>query len=160
MEQILRITLPLYFIIYFGLAFVAKTILVAKKIGKNPIVLQKDDTVYGLIGQYFKLIMLGMSIYVFLFAFFPALYEYFLPIHQLDKKVFKYIGAGLMLFALVWTIIAQTHMKNSWRIGIDTETKTELVTGGLFRFSRNPIFFGMIISLLGIMLATPNAVTI
>jgi hypothetical protein len=34
-------------------------------------------------------------------------------------------------------------MKNSWRIGIDTVTKTELVTTGLFAISRNPFFFGM-----------------
>ena len=50
-------------------------------------------------------------------------------------------------------------MKNSWRIGIDTETKTELITTGLFRHSRNPIFFGMIISLVGLFLTTPNALT-
>jgi protein-S-isoprenylcysteine O-methyltransferase Ste14 len=50
-------------------------------------------------------------------------------------------------------------MKNSWRIGIDTETKTELVTSGLFSLSRNPIFFGMILSLIGLFLTTPNAFT-
>ena len=47
-------------------------------------------------------------------------------------------------------------MKNSWRIGIDTETKTELITAGLFQLSRNPIFFG---SLIGLFLTTPNALT-
>ncbi len=50
-------------------------------------------------------------------------------------------------------------MRNSWRIGIDTETETELITSGLFQYSRNPIFFGMIISLLGLFLTTPNALT-
>jgi protein-S-isoprenylcysteine O-methyltransferase Ste14 len=51
-------------------------------------------------------------------------------------------------------------LKNSWRIGIDTKTKTELVTNGLFSISRNPIFFGMIITLIGVFLATPNALTV
>jgi protein-S-isoprenylcysteine O-methyltransferase Ste14 len=59
----------------------------------------------------------------------------------------------------VWTVIAQGHMKNSWRIGIDTDTKTELVTSGLFSISRNPIFFGMTLSLFGLFLTTPNALT-
>ena len=72
----------------------------------------------------------------------------------------KYIGLGLLAFALIWTIIAQGHRKNSWRIGIDTETKTELITAGIFQFSRNPIFFGMIVSLVGLFLTTPNALTI
>jgi protein-S-isoprenylcysteine O-methyltransferase Ste14 len=31
-------------------------------------------------------------------------------------------------------------MDNSWRIGIDEENKTGLVTKGIFSISRNPIF--------------------
>lgn len=159
MNEFLRIFLPTYFIVYFGIAFVAKSIIVAKRIGKNPLVLPKDDSAYGLIGLYFKLTIIFMLVYVLLFAFVPTLYDDFLPIKQLDNLTIKWIGLGLLCFALIWTIIAQGHMKNSWRIGIDTETKTELITTGLFGFSRNPIFFGMIISLAGLFLTTPNAVT-
>ena len=159
MEQILRIILPTYFIVYFGIAFVAKSVIVAKRIGKNPLVLPKDDSAYGLIGLYFKLTMIFMFIYVLVYSFLPKLSDKFLPITQLDTLTIKYIGLGLLGFALVWTIIAQGHMKNSWRIGIDTETKTELITTGLFGHSRNPIFFGMIVSLVGLFLTTPNALT-
>lgn len=159
MNEFLRIFLPTYFIVYFGIAFVAKSVIVAKRIGKNPLVLPKDDSAYGLIGLYFKLTMIFMFVYVLLFALVPTLYEKFLQISQLDTLTIKYIGLALLAFALFWTIIAQGHMKNSWRIGIDTETKTELITTGLFQFSRNPIFFGMIISLVGLFLTTPNALT-
>lgn len=159
MNEFLRAFLPTYFIVYFGIAFVAKSIIVAKRIGKNPLVLPKDDSAYGLIGFYFKLTMIFMFVYVLLFAFVPTLYDKFLPISQLDTLTIKYVGLGLLAFALIWTIIAQVHMKNSWRIGIDTETKTELITTGLFQFSRNPIFFGMIVSLIGLFLTTPNSLT-
>lgn len=159
MDEILRLTLPIYFIIYFGLAFVLKSVIVARRIGKNPLVLPKDDSAYGLIGLYFKLTLVAMFLYVLAFAFFPAWHDNFLPIISIDNLTIKYIGLGLLAIALIWTIIAQAHMKNSWRIGIDTETKTELVTAGLFRLSRNPIFFGMILSLLGLFLTTPNALT-
>ncbi len=159
MNEFLRIFLPTYFIIYFGIAFVAKSVIVAKRIGKNPLVLPKDDSAYGLIGFYFKLTMIFMFVYVLLFAFVTTIYETFLPIVQLDTLTIKYVGLGLLTFALIWTIIAQGHMKNSWRIGIDTETKTELITTGLFQTSRNPIFFGMIVSLVGLFLTTPNALT-
>ncbi len=159
MNEFLRIFLPIYFIVYFGIAFVAKSIIVAKRIGKNPLVLPKDDSAYGLIGFYFKLTLIFMFVYVLLFAFVPTLYDKFLPISQLDTLTIKYVGLGFLTFALIWTIIAQGHMKNSWRIGIDTQTKTELVTTGLFQISRNPIFFGMIVSLLGLFLTTPNALT-
>ncbi|WP_275154283.1 methyltransferase family protein [Elizabethkingia meningoseptica] len=159
MIDFLRIFLPSYFIAYFGIAFVAKSVIVAKRIGKSPLVLPKDDNAYGLIGFYFKLTMIFMFIYVLLFAFLTTLYDKFLPILQLDTLTIKYTGLGLLSFALIWTIIAQGHMKNSWRIGIDTKTKTELITTGLFQFSRNPIFFGMIVSLVGLFLTTPNALT-
>jgi len=159
MDEILRLTLPIYFILYFGLAFVLKSVIVARRIGKNPLVLPKDDSAFGLIGLYFKLTLIAMFIYVLVFAFFPSWHDNFLIITSLDNLTVKYFGLGLLAIALIWTIIAQEHMKNSWRIGIDTETKTELVTTGLFRLSRNPIFFGMILSLVGLFLTTPNAFT-
>ena len=159
MDEILRLTLPIYFIIYFGLAFVLKSVIVARRIGKNPLVLPKDDSAFGLIGLYFKLKLIAMFLYVLAFAFFPTWHDNFLPIISIDNLTIKYIGLGLLAIALIWTIIAQAHMNNSWRIGIDTETKTELVTAGLFRLSRNPIFFGMILSLVGLFLTTPNALT-
>jgi protein-S-isoprenylcysteine O-methyltransferase Ste14 len=51
-------------------------------------------------------------------------------------------------------------MKNSWRIGIDHDSKTELVTTGLFKYSRNPIFLGMLLSMVGLFFTTPNALTL
>jgi protein-S-isoprenylcysteine O-methyltransferase Ste14 len=101
-----------------------------------------------------------MFVYVLAFAFFPAWQDNFLQIKQLDNLTTKYIGLTLLFISLLWTIIAQGHMKNSWRIGIDTETKTELITTGLFGLSRNPIFFGMILSLVGLFLVTPNALAL
>ena len=65
-----------------------------------------------------------------------------------------------MFIALIWTIIAQYQMQDSWRICIDAEKKTELITNGLFLYSRNPIFLGMILSLLGLFLVTPNSFTL
>jgi len=55
---------------------------------------------------------------------------------------------------------AQIHMRNSFRIGIDQNAQTELVSNGLFRFSRNPIYVGMLGALLGLFLVTPNAFTL
>ena len=158
MNEFLRIFLPTYFVV-FGIAFIGKSVIVKKRIGKNPLVLPNDESAYGLIGFYFKLTMIFMVAYVLLFAFVPKLYDQFLPITHLDTLTVKYIGLGLLALSLIWTIIAQGNMKNSWRIGIDTETKTELITTGLFKLSRNPIFFGMIISLVGLFLTTPNALT-
>lgn len=160
MTDFLKYLLPTYFVIYFGVAFVLKSLIVAKRIGKNPLVLPKDDSAYGLIGLYFKLILIAVFVYVFVYALFPTWHEYFLPIYQLDSLTTKYIGLTLLFISLLWTIIAQGHMKNSWRIGIDNDTKTKLITTGLFSVSRNPIFLGMTLSLAGLFLTTPNVLTV
>ncbi len=159
MDQILRLILPIYFVIYLGLTFVARTVLVARRTGKNPLVLPKDDSAFGLIGFYFKLTLVGMFLYVIAFSAFPDLSEYLLPMKQLVNPVITMIGLGLLAFAFIWTLVAQSHMGNSWRIGIDANTETELVTTGVFTISRNPVFFGMIVCLAGLFLVTPNALT-
>lgn len=159
MTDFLTYFLPSYFVIYFGITFVLKTVVIARRIGKNPLVLPKDDSAYGLIGFYFKLTLLILFLYTFTFAIFPAWHDYFLPIWQLEHDTIISIGLIILILSFLWTVLAQRHMKTSWRIGIDTDTSTELVTTGLFSISRNPIFFGMIGTLTGLFLVTPNAIT-
>lgn len=55
-------------------------------------------------------------------------------------------------------IVAQAQMGRSWRIGIDT-TPTALVTTGLYRFIRSPIYAGLLLVLAGVsvIVATPPA---
>ena len=160
MTTFLRWILPIYFIIYFGVVFILKSVVVAKRTGKNPFVLPKEDSAFGLVGTYMKLTFSVILAYVVVYAFFPTWYNYFLPIVQLDNQTIKYIGLALLLFSFIWIVTAQVNMKNSWRIGIDAETKTELITSGLFFISRNPVFFGMFLSLSGLFLITPNALTL
>ncbi len=61
------------------------------------------------------------------------------------------VGAGDILF-----IAAFTTLKNSWRAGIDENQKTELVTDGIYRFSRNPAFAGFDLIYIGCVLAVGN----
>lgn len=47
-------------------------------------------------------------------------------------------------------------MRDSWRAGIPDRDKTELVTTGIYRFSRNPAFLGFDLVYLGIALMFAN----
>jgi len=156
MDTQLSLFLLIYFIIYFGIAFVLKTILVAKRIGKNPLVLPSDDTAFGLIGRYFKLCLALLFVYILINATIPSWKNLDLYIPYFLNSMWKYTGLVILGISLIWTIIAQRNMKDSWRIGIDHEKKSELITTGLFSVSRNPIFFGMLLSLVGLFLCLPT----
>jgi protein-S-isoprenylcysteine O-methyltransferase Ste14 len=69
-------------------------------------------------------------------------------------------GLFLMLLATALTALAQLQMGDSWRIGVDPQETTALVTHGLFRAVRNPIFTGMGMAVLGLALLVPNLLSL
>lgn len=156
----LRLFLPIYSIVFFGLIFIYQSIRVSKQIGKNPMVLPKDDSAYGLVSAYFKLITALLILYVIGFGLAPDWVDYFGRFKQLELVELQVAGVGAWLIAFFWVMIAQRQMRNSWRIGIDSDQNTELITGGLFQVSRNPIFSGLIVNFVGLFLITPNIFTL
>ena len=50
-------------------------------------------------------------------------------------------------------------MKDSWRAGIPDKDRTELVTGGIYAFSRNPAFLGFDLQYVGVLLIYCNLLT-
>lgn len=152
--------LIIYLIIYFGAAFVLPSYRVWKRTGVNPVTFRGADTAHDYIGKFFKIVMLVLTLTVIVYAFASNFYTYLMPIVWLENRIVQYVGIGLLLLSLGWTILAQIQMGNSWRIGIDEEKETPLVQKGLFSLSRNPIFLGMQITLLGFFLVSPNALTL
>lgn len=69
---------------------------------------------------------------------------------------------GLIVGALgiVLTLVAQVQMGVSWRIGVDANERTELVTAGIFAAVRNPIFSAMLLASFGVALAHPTALAL
>lgn len=154
MEKYIDLFLFIYFMAFFINTFIIRSFLISKRINKNPIVLNKSDKirVYG----FFVWIFL----YITLYAFVPVIWRYFLPIEILDMSIVQYAWIVILIFAYILTTIAQSHMKDSWRVGIDTDTETELITTGVFRYSGNPIFLWMILSMVGLFLVTPNIISL
>lgn len=97
-----------------------------------------------------------IPIQIFAFIYSASLYEYLVPVKYLQNISIVLIGVILCVGSLIWTSIAQIQMGNSWRIGLDEKNKTELVNNGLFALSRNPIFLGMLITMIGFFLILPN----
>jgi len=64
-------------------------------------------------------------------------------------------GAGTFLF-----IIAMITMRDNWRAGIPDYDKTEMVTTGIYKISRNPAFLGFDLTYIGICIAFGNIILI
>ena len=56
-------------------------------------------------------------------------------------------------------LISVLCMKDSWRVGIPEEDRTELVTEGIYSFSRNPAFLGFDLQYIGVLLMFCNLLT-
>jgi protein-S-isoprenylcysteine O-methyltransferase Ste14 len=160
METLLRYLLPVYLIVYLTFAFFWRSFLVWKRTGVNPYVLGKTDNAHDFVGLLFRLTMVAIAAVVLLFAVSKTAYAYLTPILSLEQQALRYAGLFLLAASFIWTLLAQAQMGNSWRIGIDANTKTALITHGVFRWSRNPIFLGMRATLLGFFLILPNALTL
>jgi protein-S-isoprenylcysteine O-methyltransferase Ste14 len=76
--------------------------------------------------------------------------------HPLEQGV----GVALLVAGVVATPVAQFAMGNSWRIGVDPKERTALVTAGVFRWVRNPIFTAMTAVAVGIALALASPVAL
>ncbi len=63
------------------------------------------------------------------------------------------IAAFLCIGGVAMVIIAQLQMGAAWRIGFSEGDAPVFISGGLYRYSRNPIFLGMILLSIGTALA-------
>lgn len=160
MTTILKIVLPIYLILFFGLAMLWRSYLAWKRTGVNPYMLGGGDSVHDYVGKLFRVTLIGASLIVLAFSLYEPLYFFLIPISWLKSTWLMGIGLALLFVALVWVLIAQIQMGDSWRIGIDEQTKSPLVQHGLFGVSRNPIFLGMMMMLVGLLLTVPTAATL
>src|SRR5439155_892973 len=81
-------------------------------------------------------------------------------ISPLDDVAGHVAGVVIGLGGAALVFLAQVQMGASWRIGLDPEERTDLVTAGLFGVVRNPIYAGMLATIVGIALLVPNVVAL
>jgi protein-S-isoprenylcysteine O-methyltransferase Ste14 len=103
----------------------------------------------------------------FALAFFgPLLWLAIPPLHKVDPLwtegnavALGLIGVFIAGLGAMVAFAAQMSMGTSWRGVVGGETG-DLVSGGLYRFSRNPTFVGQAALLAGVALAVPSTATI
>lgn len=160
LQTLLRVIVPGFTVVYFIVAFIWRRYVVAKRIGREPVMMLKPQIgPEAVVSWAFRGIALGVLFTVTLFSFFPDIYAYLMPIPYLDYSILRIGGAVLCVLSLLLVATAQAQMGNAWRIGIDDESRAPLVDTGLFRYSRNPVYLGIMMALKGLFFILPNMLT-
>lgn len=145
----------------FLLLAVARSISIRRRRRLNPVVLKPDhDWRRWLLETSFFAAVNVWSVEVVLGALpgraslFPAPLRtelFSLPPLQLVGALLVIVGLGLDAAGLA-------ALGDSWRLGVDEERPGELVTGGIYRLTRNPIYLFFNLFFLGVFLLQPRPV--
>jgi len=127
MDTALRYFLPVYLLVYFAVVFLWRSYLVWKRIGFNPVPLGDTNIPINFIGMIFRVIAVVSVIIVLVYFVSSDWYQYLTPIVWLQEPVLTIIGLVLLVLSLVWILTAQVHIGNSWCLGIDEHSQTELI---------------------------------
>jgi protein-S-isoprenylcysteine O-methyltransferase Ste14 len=145
------------FVLFVGVGFVWRTWIQMRRYGGAGIVLFRSGRrAQDLREALFVVLIALVTIEVVLAAVAPDALAALGPVSDETASVLQPLGATLVVLATVLMAVAQLDLGASWRIGIDEGARPGLVTGGLYRFCRNPIFLFMLIALAGFALLLPN----
>lgn len=111
---------------------------------------------------------LGFRLAFVLAVFGPLLQAVFPRLHQHDPlwlelggPLWGSLGHFVAIAGAMLAFAAQVSMGASWRVGVAEDALgDDLVTGGPFEISRNPVFAGQFLLLFGVFLAVPSVPTL
>jgi protein-S-isoprenylcysteine O-methyltransferase Ste14 len=143
--------------VYGALAFGARSLLQKRRTGSTGF-----KGISGRVGsaEWLAGVLFAVAIAVGVAAPALALADVVEPIAALDTRAVHAAGIALFALGLAATLAAQVAMGDSWRIGVDQEERTALVTSGPFALARNPIFAAMLPTALGLALMVPSWVAL
>lgn len=133
-------------------------IYIAKKHGLDP--LKKGK---GRKGRFAVVLehVLGWGFLLWLFAILiyvisPETMNYFYELKPLDDTVFKSLGTVFMVAGYLIAFKGLKDIGLSWRVGVDYDDETILISGGIYKFIRHPIYSGGLLVTYGTFLIISN----
>ncbi|MDB1728198.1 MULTISPECIES: methyltransferase family protein [Enterococcus] len=104
--------------------------------------------------KYFEIVLRAMT-------GFGELIQFLAPfLFAVNQTGWGYAGLVLTFLGVLLFFISVKTMGINWRAGVNEQQRTELVTTGIYRFSRNPAFVAFDLLYLGFALIFPNLLMI
>lgn len=97
--------------------------------------------------------------YILVFIALEILAHYFFPIKQIISSSYNYFGIALIVLGQIPNFWIYFQFKNLKTTVKPYVLPKRLVTSGLFSIGRNPVYFGMALTLLGIAILLGSAIT-
>ena len=141
----ITIEILLHQLIFQGMFFV-KNIILSKKIGKQI----RGKNVEATISIIFFTIFIGTSVILSLVR------DSFGQIDLIDNSIANIAGLILLLCNLIISGLSLINLSDSWRVGIVENQKTELISSGIYRFTRNPYFVSYLLMFAGYTIILQN----
>ena len=89
-------------------------------------------------------------IYLLLSLISMTLLHYYLPIAQVTARPYSDAGAVLIVIGMAMAGVSAVSFNRAGTPVVPFQPSTALVTGGFYRFTRNPMYLGMVLLLLGV----------
>lgn len=151
--------LPAAIFLAYASLFVGRSLWLWRARGINPYVFQAADSLQRFVERGFRAVLALFVGYVTLLLAWPDAEGRLGLVPGLDRPEIEWAGVAVQLAGAIVAAAGQVAMRTSWRIGIPAGGPGELVTGGIFRISRNPTFLGMLAQMAGVLLWSPTALT-
>jgi protein-S-isoprenylcysteine O-methyltransferase Ste14 len=148
-EKILVILLPL---IFLG-TFIARNLIVKARTKQR---VRASDPILTV-----SIIFTSLCIFMTIFsAYSEPWYQLMGAITLLRSNIISYVGLSLFAISIIMGWIFSAQLRDSWRVGVHDNQKTQLIQNGIYKYVRNPYFLSYFIMFWSLFLMRPSFVLI
>lgn len=104
-------------------------------------------------GYRWMLILSIALIIIITHIFFPGINAQIFSFHSGPVTPVQLFGIALTVIGLVVAIVARKALADNWSSNIDLKKDHELITNGIYRFVRHPIYTGSVLMGIGSVIA-------